>query len=56
MPMHRRTLLKSMAATFALQPLAAAPFWAKAAGLTRRVHHEAACMARWRSGTGARRD
>ena len=37
MPMHRRTLLKSMAATFALQPLAAAPFWAKAAGLTRRV-------------------
>jgi len=37
MRMHRRTLLKSMAAALALQPLAAAPFSVKAAGLAARV-------------------
>jgi len=37
MRMHRRTLLKSMAAALALQPLAAAPFSVKAAGLAARI-------------------
>jgi FAD/FMN-containing dehydrogenase len=37
MRMHRRTLLKSMAAALALQPLAGAAFSLKAAGLTGRV-------------------
>ena len=37
MRMHRRTLLKSMAAALALQPLAGASFSLKAAGLAARV-------------------
>jgi len=37
MRMHRRTLLKSMAAALALQPLAGAPFSLKAAGFAARV-------------------